>query len=464
VGRAAPARGQVVTSDPQGPRRRAITRVRLTGALACLAAVAAGSAPAGVAGAKRSPVAVERVAQRPGAVRDYWTPRRMRQAEPAVAVAVPTPADQAEVVEAGKPSYAPPVVAGESAPLRTLRSGSTSSVAEDVSVGSEEFPRRVHGKVFLTLGGTDYLCSATVVDSASHAVVWTAGHCVNGADIGLGFATNWMFVPGYHEGEAPYGSWTAGELMATDRWSDDANLRLDVGAAILQRDSEGRGIEDVVGARGIGFNQSRSQRFDAYGFPAVDPNTPLLPPNFDGDHLFRCRSDRVGNDAPPGLGPETMRINCDMTAGASGGSWVIDDRYVNSVTSYEYAFDAGHLYGPYFGSAAKRLYVKASGPRLACAGRAVTNLGGPGADDFSGGPGKDSFSLERGSDRATGLAGADAACGGGGGDGLRGGPGGDRLHGQGGDDLLVGGPGRDVCDGGPGHDAARSCEVRRHIP
>jgi RTX calcium-binding nonapeptide repeat (4 copies) len=456
-----------VTRVPQGRSSRAVAHRRLTAAMTCLTALtaaAAGPAPAiAVSASQHPPVAAERVAQRPGAIRDYWSARRMRRAEPAQ-LTVSAAMSPHQTVAAGKPSYAPAVEAGSPAPPRTLRPGSTSSAAEDVSTGSAEFPRRVHGKVFLTLGGHDYLCSATVVDSASHTVVWTAGHCVNGADIGLGFATNWMFVPGYHEGQMPYGAWTASKLMTTDGWSYDGNLRLDVGAAILSRDSEGRGIEDVVGARGIAFNQSRSQTFDAYGFPAVDTNTPFLAPDFDGERLFRCRSDRIGNDAPPGPGPETVEIDCDMTAGASGGSWVIDDRYVNSVTSYEYGFDPGHLFGPYFGSATKRLYKQASGPRLACAGRAVTNLGGAGADEFSGGSGKDSFSLERGADRATGLAGSDAACGGGGGDGLVGGPGPDRLHGEGGEDLLIGGPGRDVCDGGPGHDAVRGCEVRRHMP
>ena len=96
---------------------------------------------------------------------------------------------------------------------------------------------------------------------------------MNGADIGLGFAGNWMFVPGYREGQAPYGSWTATELMTTDGWQSGANLRLDVGAAMLARDSQGRGIQDVLGARGIAFHQPRNQMFDAYGYPAIDRNT-----------------------------------------------------------------------------------------------------------------------------------------------------------------------------------------------
>jgi hypothetical protein len=59
-----------------------------------------------------------------------------------------------------------------------------------------------------------------------------------------------------------------------------------------------------------------------------------------------------------------MRISCDMTAGASGGGWVVwrDGRgYVVSVTSYGYTNDRAHLYGPYQGDAALGLYRAAGG-------------------------------------------------------------------------------------------------------
>jgi hypothetical protein len=442
------------------------------GGLAAIAATAGAGAFAISATATDTQLlaAAHPVSQRPAVVREYWTPARMRAATPIEDRRASEPAATGVVVEpGGTPSYAAPAAAGVPDREIGLRSGSATSAAasraaSDVSEENDAYPRRVHGKVFLTLGEHDFLCSATVVDSASHTLVWTAGHCLHGADVGLGFATNWMFVPGYRQGETPFGAWTATELMTTDGWRDGADLRVDEGAALVARDEEGRGIQDVVGARGIAFNQPRDATFEAYGYPADDPNTPLFPPNFDGEHLFRCVSPRTASDAPPGAGPDTIGIDCDMTAGSSGGSWIIGDEFVNSVTSYGYTFDSGHLFGPYFGSTAKKLYEQASGPPLLCGGRAVTNLGGPGADSFSGTEAADAFSLERGPDQARGIDGPDRACGGGGGDGLRGGPGNDRLRGQGGADLLIGGPGRDICDGGPGHDAVRGCEVRRHIP
>jgi hypothetical protein len=410
-----------------------------------VAIAAVGAALVCASGAEAQAEVAARAVSEPAAeVRDYWTPARMRSALPAGPL----------LMRRARAGRAP----------RATRPSPGSGVMTDVSADSTGFPRRVHGRVFLTLGDTDYFCSATVVDSAAHTVVWTAGHCVNGSDLGLGFAGNWIFVPGYRDGQAPYGTWTATELITTDGWREAVNLRLDVGAALLARDAQGRGIEDVVGARGIAFGQPRNQVFDAYGYPAVDLNTPLFPPNFDGGHLFRCTSPLSATDRPPGSGPDTLEIGCGLTAGASGGGWVIGDESVNSVTSYGYQFDPRHLYGPYFGSTANTLYRRASGPPLRCVGRPVTNLGGPAPDSFSGGSGPDAFSLERAADQARGHAGPDVACGGGGDDGLRGGAAGDRLRGQAGNDLLVGGPGRDVCVGGSGHDAARGCEVRRQVP
>jgi hypothetical protein len=53
-----------------------------------------------------------------------------------------------------------------------------------------------------------------------------------------------------------------------------------------------------------------------------------------------------------------------MTAGASGGAWVVDrhgHRYVVSVTSYGYDDEPNSLYGPYQGNAARELWRSAGG-------------------------------------------------------------------------------------------------------
>jgi hypothetical protein len=216
-----------------------------------------------------------------------------------------------------------------------------------------------------------------------------------------------------------------------------------------------------VGARPIAFDLARDQTFTAFGYPAVPT---LFRPDFDGSRLYACVSPRTGDDQPPGSGPPPIEIACDMSAGASGGGWVVGGGAVNGVISYGYAGDFNHLYGPYFGAIAEQLHVTAGGEAVLCGEHPVTNLGTPKEDRFAGGAGDDAMALGGGRDSSRGAAGADELCGGGAGDRLRGNVGRDALRGGTRADLLVGGPGRDSCNGGPGRDRARGCERIRGVP
>jgi Ca2+-binding RTX toxin-like protein len=299
------------------------------------------------------------------------------------------------------------------------------------------------------------------VQSNQRTVAWTAGHCVFDAEFGGGYADNWVFVPGYDRGARPFGAWPAARLFTTEGWARHGDIRQDLGAVRLARDGEGRGIEDVLGARPIQFRQSRAQTYTAFGYPALPT---LLQPTFDGERLYTCDSGVTGSDNPPGNGAETLRIDCDMSGGASGGGWVNAAGAVNGLTSYGYTGDFLHLFGPYFGPEARHLYRTASGVRLRCGGAQVTNLGGAAPDDFDGTVGADSLRTRGAADIARGLDGNDFACGGRAGDTLDGGAGRDILRGGPGADVLRGGPGLDLCIGGPGRDRAPGCERRRGIP
>lgn len=386
------------------------------------------------------------------AAQQYWTPARMRAARPAGPVAETPGAGERAVVPSGRAGFG-------------SRTSARRATAVDVSGNPTAFPDRVHGKVFFTVAGGsdpgDFVCSATVARSRSHTLVWTAGHCVNDAQFGGGFAINWVFVPGYRDGQRPFGSWPARRLFTTVGWQRHENVRVDLGAARLARDAEGRGIQDVIGARRLAFGLGREQRFTAFGYPALPA---LLHPEFNGERLYACGSPTTGSDHPPGAGPTPLQIHCDMTGGASGGGWVNASGRLASVTSYGYLTDPNHLYGPYQGEEAKTLYRAARGPRERCAGKAVTNLGRSGADDFTGTGGPDVFKLRGGNDRARGRGGRDRACGGPARDRLLGGRGEDRLRGGPSNDVLVGGSGFDRCNGGPGRDRARGCERRISIP
>ncbi|GAQ59941.1 hypothetical protein SsS58_00279 [Streptomyces scabiei] len=63
------------------------------------------------------------------------------------------------------------------------------------------------GRVFFTYQGRTASCSGNAVTSADKSTVPTAGHCVK---LEGAWHANWAFVPGHHDGQAPYGRWTGG--------------------------------------------------------------------------------------------------------------------------------------------------------------------------------------------------------------------------------------------------------------
>ena len=114
----------------------------LGAALVASVALAGGTASAGPfdpEGIDSARIASEAVDVDPGAVRDYWTPRRMRNAEPAGLSVTPSPRPTG-VARIQAPAAAPSEIRPE-----------RSAVAD---AGNTAFPARVHGKVFFTLVGT----------------------------------------------------------------------------------------------------------------------------------------------------------------------------------------------------------------------------------------------------------------------------------------------------------------------
>jgi hypothetical protein len=244
---------------------------------------------------------------------EYWTAKRMRDAKPV---------ERAKGGGRGKGTY----------PFTRYEA-------------STPYPA-MHGKVFFTDNGVNYVCSGTALTSGNESVVWTAGHCVNegpGA-----YFTNWAFVPAYKDGARPYGTWAARTLLTTSAWRTGGDFSFDEGAAVVSTNA-GQTLTDVVGSRGILFNQAPVQHYLAHGYPAAAP--------FTGGRMFICESDLALQDTS--ANPPTLGIGCDMTGGSSGGGWVVGNN-VLSVTSYGYQSLKNVLFGPYHGTVAQQLYTSAS--------------------------------------------------------------------------------------------------------
>lgn len=305
--------------------------------------------------------------------REFWTQERMASATPisrgSAVDSLPdlgqanTPSDTATVRTSGgvSPEYpgyeADQSTAGKSGRAAVPADGSFEQ-ASQVSATYTQYPHRTIGKVFFEKDdGRTFTCSAAVIETENKSVVWTAGHCV--AEQGdENWHENWIFVPAFQNGNAPLGRWSARQLVTWSGWYSGGNRNYDLAAVVLeQRDDRRIGL--VTGTLGWAFNQPREQDFQTFGYPGAGNLV-------NGQTMWTCSlpyngADGVQNQA----GPRTNGIQCDYTAGASGGPWVtnFDDCpscYINSANSWWW-WNRGHSHegvrwaGPYHGNAAYKI-------------------------------------------------------------------------------------------------------------
>ena len=260
------------------------------------------------------------------AARDYWTPARIAAAGP---------------LDLG--AETPP----RPAPERLFAAPQTLKASILTNPGA--YPNRVHGKLVGTFPGLgDYSCSATVVSSGTGGLLTTAGHCAYDVDSGT-VAVNIAFAPGYSKSSLPYGVWPITHLIVDKRWGR-GSLDFDYSMMQVDPDPADGTLQSVVGSRGIGFNQPRKQRLQAYGYPAKGNK------EYNGDRLVRCESGYLPDPYRSG-GPRGRGMRCNQKEGSSGGGWVSKHKYVVSNTSHGYPRISSNLFfGPYYGAATKRMY------------------------------------------------------------------------------------------------------------
>jgi V8-like Glu-specific endopeptidase len=308
--------------------------VAIAAGLAIAAVVPAlASLPGGAAaGAGASQQAVGTAAQA-AAVR-YWTTARMTR----------------YLVRQPPPGTRPAWLAGDTAGagLRWTHGGTVTAAV---------------GRVFFTLGSADYVCSGALVGRAHPDVVLTAAHCVTSAP-GRGRATqwaaNWVFVPGFTDGQLPYGEYTGQRFFVTPGWTapgggeqdDVAFVRVAAappyGGYGAARPPHGLPVEFSSGQGATALAPSY-----VFGYPAERPYAGLYPAYCAG------RVTASGG---------SVRMLCDMTAGDSGGPWLAGFRprlgsgQVTAVTTYKMSGDPSVLYGTVLGPQARALYQRAIAP------------------------------------------------------------------------------------------------------
>ncbi len=281
----------------------------------------------------------------------YWTPDRMKNAHPdsdlpsmkrASASAGTGTTSGTEATRPQGPAGSIPAAPPVAEPKAAAPGVSTDSFYPNLPVGSPA--ARTNGKVFFTSAGLNYVCSGAIVNTEGKSTVWTAGHCVSS---GGQWNYNWVFVPNYASGSAPYGNWSASALWTTSAWFGNNNdFANDVGAAIMYRNSAGYRIADYLGAQGIAWNYAVGQYAYAFGYPQASP--------YNGC----CLTEATGTTYSGGTNIIYM-VN-DMTGGSSGGPWLInfDGNWgnINGHNDFKYNNQPQYMYSPYYGNQVSSLY------------------------------------------------------------------------------------------------------------
>lgn len=204
------------------------------------------------------------------------------------------------------------------------------------------------GPLFYTgQGEVGHGCTASVVHSDRGDLIATAAHCVHQG----GFRTDITFVPGYHDGVAPYGVWVPTAVDIDPAWAEDRDPDHDV-AFLRVRPVDGSGpIERVTGAERIRFGAPARQPVRVLGYPS------------GAERTVGCQNSTVAESATQ------LRFDCEgLPNGTSGSPFLADvdattglGTLVGVLGGKDEGGDDETSYAAYFGAAAEHLYRRATG-------------------------------------------------------------------------------------------------------
>ena len=213
------------------------------------------------------------------------------------------------------------------------------------------------GALFVHDVGGDHYCTASVVASPGRDLLITAAHCINSGK-GGSYRQDIVFVPGYRDGQAPFGMWTPAQLLVAPQWTSSSDPDFDVGFVVLKQD-DGTNIEDVLGANQLGIDSGYRHLVRVTGYPA------------SADAPITCSNWTSRQSAAQ------LRFECGgFTGGTSGSPWVthFDSRtrtgtIVGVIGGYQEGGSTPAIsYSSYLGDAVQRLYRQAVADEAAAAG------------------------------------------------------------------------------------------------
>ncbi|MEV6547344.1 trypsin-like serine protease [Streptomyces sp. NPDC051597] len=212
----------------------------------------------------------------------------------------------------------------------------------------------------------DHFCTASVVHSADRNLIVTAAHCLDGQD-------DAVFVPGYRDGRAPYGTWPVEDTYTDDAWQEDGSEDDDVAFAVLGAGSlTGARVEDAVGAARLATTPPSDATADATaGTTAGTTATPGTPATAGAADTVTVTGYPSDSDSPltctnrtTRYGATQQRIECPgYSGGTSGSPWeAADGSVVGVIGGYEEGGeDPDVSYSIVFGPSTAALFRLAGG-------------------------------------------------------------------------------------------------------
>jgi V8-like Glu-specific endopeptidase len=277
------------------------------------------------------------------ATSSYWTPERFKAAKPLPLphAAADTPTAREEPLRTDKSQFR-----DGSAPAQNVRItarrlfGASASYNDDIvepgaagtfnahytstrvfpmftgaSAGfsaDRSYPYTTVGKLFFSINGSPFVCSASVIQ---RRVVATAGHCVH-SGTSAGFHSNWVFVPAFRDGSAPFLSWNWRYVIVTGTWAGGGGgvpnaadyAMIEFGDQPLSNGAPPSKLGNVTGWLGWQTVSLSTNHTSKLGYPC----------NLDSCQKMQdVMSNNFRNTSP-----NNVEYGSDARGGSSGGPWV----------------------------------------------------------------------------------------------------------------------------------------------
>jgi len=175
------------------------------------------------------------------------------------------------------------------------------------------YPYRTVGKLFFSINGVPYLCSASVIQ---RRIVATAGHCVHSGNLATGFYSDFVFVPAYRDGVAPFKTWNWRVVTTTYTWA--------TGNGVVPNAADYAMIEFDDQSLSTGAPPSRLGTVTGW----LGWQTNSLTPNHTSKLGYPCNLDAcqkmqdVTSNSFRTTDPNNVEYGSDARGGSSGGPWV----------------------------------------------------------------------------------------------------------------------------------------------